>query len=88
MNKSYLLIVALLVAAAVVYQQESTTSEVSMTEYLNYLQQYGKTIPHGEELIYRSKIYAKNIETINKHNSDSSKSWKMGINHFADITQE
>jgi hypothetical protein len=58
MNKNYLFIAALLLTAAFLYHQETNNSDVSMTEYLGYLKKYSKSIPNGDELIYRSKIYS------------------------------
>lgn len=40
-----------------------------------------------EEHEYRSMVFAANVQRIHKHNSDSSQTWKMRLNHMADMTQ-
>lgn len=33
-------------------------------------------------------VFTQNLEKINKHNSDTSQTYTMGVNQFADLTQE
>lgn len=89
MNKSYLTIALLLVAAGVLYSLEPTqNSNADSLKYLNFLSEYGKPVPKGEEFAYRSAIFAENLLRIERHNANPSHSWKMGVNQFADLTQE
>jgi len=87
MNKSYLAIALLLAAATVLYTMEpSTNSEKS--QYLAYLRKFNKPIPNAEELVYRSRLYAEYLIKMEKHNSDPSQKWQMGVNQFSDLTHE
>jgi len=87
MNKSYLALALLFAAAAVLYTMEpSTTSEKS--QYLAYLKKFNKPIPSAEELVYRSAVYANFLIQMEKHNSDPTQTWQMGVNQFSDLTKE
>jgi len=88
MNKNYLILATLLTAAAVLYSLQPPTTTPQASEYLSYLRKFNKVVPNGEELIYRTKIFANFVEAMNTHNADDSQTWKMGINQFSDITKE
>jgi hypothetical protein len=65
MNKSYLAIVALLAAAAAIYNlQPAETQNGSTMQYLNFLRKFGKQVPVGQELAYRSAVFAENLARI------------------------
>lgn len=38
--------------------------------------------------MYRTKLFQNFLEEMEKHNADSSKNWKMGVNQFSDLTVE
>jgi C1A family cysteine protease len=88
MNKSYILLAALFAAAAVLYSIQPATTAPQTSEYLSYLRKFNKAVPTGEELIYRTKIFANFVQAMNKHNADDTQTWKMGINQFSDLTKE
>lgn len=80
-------IVAAALAACVIslflfHSQTDYTSQFEAYK-LKYNKQYTKT-----EDAYRLSVFIKNLIDIERHNSDSSKSWKIGVNEFTDITQE
>lgn len=52
-----------------------------------YRRSLNKDYSTADEYIYRLNIFANNLDTIEKHNK-LSKSWKMGVNKFADISPE
>ena len=39
-----------------------------------------------QELQYRHSVFAKNLAMINKHNADTTRTYKLGINSFSDLT--
>ena len=43
---------------------------------------------NAAENLYRMKIFEKNINEINKHNSLLGRSYDMGLNHFTHLTKE
>lgn len=88
MNKGYILISLLLASAVVLYNLEVPPISVEPTQYIAFLTKFSKPIPSPEQMIYRSKIYADFLKTMEKHNSDPTQTWKMGVNQFSDLTQE
>jgi|LakMenE18May11ns_1017448.scaffolds.fasta_scaffold9547361_1 hypothetical protein len=88
MNKSLILLAVLLASAAVLYNMNSESASPETVQYLAYLSKYGKPVPSSEQLLYRSKLFAEYIVQMEKHNSDPSQKWQMGINQFSDLTKE
>lgn len=59
MNKLYLAIIALLAVATLLYTLEPSKQQNKDTiAYLNFLKQFNKPIPNGDELLYRSTLFA------------------------------
>jgi cathepsin L len=89
MNKSYAALAVLVVATALLYSLEPTQARGGeAVQYLAFLRQFNKPVPHEAELIYRSKLFAEYVAKMERHNADASKSWKMGVNQFSDLTQD
>jgi C1A family cysteine protease len=88
MNKSYILLALLLTSAVVLYNLESPAASAETAQYLSYLSKFSKQIPSSEQLIYRARIYAEFVKTMEKHNSDPTQTWEMGVNQFSDLTKE
>ncbi|XP_050218737.1 senescence-specific cysteine protease SAG39-like [Mercurialis annua] len=53
-----------------------------------WLAEYGKSYKNGEEKLKRFKIFKNNVEFIEKFNTGGEESYKLGINQFADLTNE
>jgi len=56
-------------------------------EFHEFIQTHGKVYSGVDETVNRFAIFAKNLETINQHNSEGH-SWRMGVNEFADLPWE
>jgi hypothetical protein len=53
------------------------------------LKKFGKTASKNiEEFTYRARLFRNFVDEMNRHNSDETQSWKMGINQFSDLTQD
>ena len=39
-------------------------------------------------MFYRAAIYDKFLTAMRKHNNEDTRSWKMGVNQFSDLTEE
>jgi hypothetical protein len=65
----------LLASAVLLYNLESSAALPETAQYRAYLSKFAKPLPSGDELIYRSKIYAEFLKTMEKHNSDPSQTW-------------
>jgi len=48
----------------------------------------GKSYKTVEEQLHRFQIFVNNLERIGKHNSNTTKTFKMKLNHFGDLTSE
>lgn len=88
MNKSLILLAVLLASAAVLYNMKSESASPETVQYLAYLSKFGKPVPSSEQLVYRSKLFAEYVAKMEKHNSDSSQKWQIGVNQFSDLTKE
>lgn len=85
MNKTYLAIALIALAATAAYLagQESKNSA-----FETWKQTYGAKYDSPVEEHYRRIIFERNVEIIEKHNADSTQTYKMGINQFTALTDE
>lgn len=61
----------------------------SMNEqHEKWMVQYGRTYKDNAEKERRFKIFKENVELIDSHNKAENKPYKLGINEFADLTNE
>lgn len=80
--------VIIISAALLISQLDTAPSAGPYAEYKAYAKKFGKSIVNDVEIVYRAKLYENYVEEMRKHNADPSKSWKMGINQFSDLTKE
>jgi len=52
-----------------------------------YVKEYGKNYS-PQEVDHRRSVFEARLEQIKKHNQDTTKTWKNGINHLSDRTEE
>ena len=57
-------------------------------EFVNFVATYGKSYPNAEEYEYRFGVFKNAAAYIKKTNSDTSKTFTVAINKFADTTLE
>lgn len=84
MNKSLTLIALAALIAGAVYISTQTNKDSAFDEWKS---QYGANWAPSEEE-YRRVVFQRNVDKINKHNSDKTQTYKMGINQFTAMTQE
>ena len=53
-----------------------------------WMSHYGRVYKDAEEKTMRSTIFSKNLEYIESFNKANTKPYKLGINEFADLTNE
>lgn len=53
-----------------------------------WMDQYGRVYKDSAEKAMRFKIFKENVEFIESFNSGGSRAYKLGINQFADLTNE
>eukprot|EP01125_Pyxidicula_operculata_P022696 TRINITY_DN9509_c0_g1_i1.p1 TRINITY_DN9509_c0_g1~~TRINITY_DN9509_c0_g1_i1.p1 ORF type:complete len:366 (-),score=103.41 TRINITY_DN9509_c0_g1_i1:117-1214(-) len=76
-------LVALFVVAQGVkwHQLESYTFD-------HFVAEFGRYYENDEETQMRREIFERNLEKIRSHNKDTTKTWKLGVNKFADRTEQ
>jgi len=55
--------------------------------FRDYVEEYKKSYS-SEEYIFRKKIFDDNLVEIQRHNQDKTKTWKKGVNHLTDFSEE
>lgn len=85
MNKTYLAVALIALAVGATYM---ATKERKNPMFEQWKQTHGVVYMTEVEEQYRRIIFETNVETINKHNSDSTQTYKMGINQFSALTDE
>ncbi|KAJ3426890.1 cathepsin l1 [Anaeramoeba flamelloides] len=80
----FLLTIAL---TCVVCENLGSSHDLDLENFDNYLNRYEKDYSDMEKKL-RANIFETNLRTIKKHNSNPDASFKMGINHFTDLTSE
>ncbi len=59
-----------------------------MNEFQNFASQYSKDYVTTEEFQKRKVIFEENLKTINEHIMNGAKEVELGLNEFADLSQE
>jgi len=57
-------------------------------DFSHYVSEYKKVYSNSNEYNIRKSIFEANLATILAHNADPFSSWKMGVNHLTDRTEE
>jgi len=57
-------------------------------EFEKFIQKYNKVYANQKEYDTRFETFKETVDFINTHNADSTKTHKVAINHFADMTHE
>ena len=83
MDKKVLFVLITLLAASAVY----FTAEKQTDSYLIWKEKFGYKWTQEEDT-FRRLIFNKNIETIEKHNADSTQTYKMAVNQFTGLTEK
>jgi len=77
----------LLCLLAVASCKKTLWSELYQYTFENYVKEFSKHYaPHEEE--FRRTIFEANLEIIRAHNQNSYSSYKLGVNHLTDLTEE
>jgi len=62
-------------------------SQLSSYSFEDYVKEFKKHYS-SSELIVRKQIFNTRLDQIRQHNEDSTKSWKMGLNHMVDWSEQ
>jgi len=74
------------------YDRKPTTMYTAMSQdelqFINYVAKYGKTYATKEEYEMRLQQFQQSLIKISMHNAQNGVSYKLGLNHMADLTEE
>jgi hypothetical protein len=56
--------------------------------HADYERDFGKVYANAAERTMRRAVFERKVAEIRAHNADTSKTWKEGVNHFTDQTEE
>jgi hypothetical protein len=79
-------VLAILAVATLIAVYPAQEKKGFLEEYRAYMKKYNKKIDNPEQIFYRASLFKTFVEKMEKHNSDSTQTWKMGINQFSDLT--
>ena len=86
MKEFIFFIVAILFAIFGIVSMEP--EQTGLGEFEQFKVKYGKSYANVAVEDYRRSIFLMNLAKINLHNSDSTKTYKMAVNHLSDLSQE
>eukprot|EP01091_Cochliopodium_minus_P011395 TRINITY_DN320_c0_g1_i1.p1 TRINITY_DN320_c0_g1~~TRINITY_DN320_c0_g1_i1.p1 ORF type:complete len:384 (+),score=116.33 TRINITY_DN320_c0_g1_i1:41-1153(+) len=79
-------ILLLLAIYLVLCYSKTTWDQLDNYKFEQYKQEFKKNYANAQEEEMRRKIFEKKIMKIRRHNQDSTKTWKEGVNHLSDRT--
>ncbi|GFY95956.1 cysteine proteinase1 [Actinidia rufa] len=89
-SKSLLFFSTLLILSSAIDIENSVqrTNDQVMTMYESWLVEHGKSYNSLDEKEMRFEIFKENLRIIDDHNADANRSYSLGLNRFADLTDE
>jgi hypothetical protein len=57
-------------------------------EFINFIAKFGRTYASKDEIAVRFQNFQKTFAMIKEHNAQPNISFEMGINQFADLSEE
>lgn len=58
-------------------------------QFQDFVQDFGRQYAeHSDEYKLRQGVFSERLSSMAVHNSDTTKTWKRGVNRFADVTRE
>ena len=78
--------IALLLALSHVLIGMEVQKDKTLQLFEQFVRDFDKKYVSAEERSRRINIFAKNVEEIEKHNTNRQLSWSLGINQFSDLT--
>ncbi|GFY95955.1 hypothetical protein Acr_11g0002610 [Actinidia rufa] len=89
-SNSLLFFFTLLILSSAIDIENSVqrTNDQVMAMYESWLVEHGKSYNSIDEKDMRYEIFKENLRIIDDHNADANRSYSLGLNRFADLTDE
>lgn len=62
--------------------------EIYEKEFFEHISKYNLNIKDGAEFLKKLAVFANNFDLIQKHNADTTKTYKFGLNKFSHLTHD
>lgn len=85
-GKEIAAILAILGAITMVAVHQKETTDAS--DFAQWQTKFGVTYDSMFEKVYRERVFLENLAKIELHNSNKQRTYDMGVNQFADLTDE
>ncbi|EGD80812.1 hypothetical protein PTSG_11722 [Salpingoeca rosetta] len=82
------LALVMLASAGAATAKKTLWHQLDAYSFEDFKLEFGKTYASHEEHEYRRSIFEQTLATVKAHNRDESKTWKQGVNHMSDWTDE
>jgi len=81
-------VLALVLLALCSYAQAVKWHQLGSYTFDHFRAEFQRDYQSHEEFNLRKGLFEKRLYEIKRHNADPTKSWKMGVNKFTDLTEE
>lgn len=79
---------ALFFASQIPSTNSHSQSSLNLEVFSDFRKTHQKNYASDQELQYRLSVFTQNLESIEKHNADSTQTYKLGVNQYSDLTFE
>jgi len=88
MGTQHMIIMKLSIALAFAGAAAAKTYDADVQHFKEWMGTHGKAYETDVEELARFKVFKDNLAYINSHNQKADKTYKLGLNHLADMTNE
>jgi len=78
----------LLISALINFYSAVRWNQLHSYKFHDYCAEFDKVYRDTDEIRFRRELFTQRLHQVRRHNSDLTKTWKLGINKFSDRTEE
>lgn len=75
-------------SSANTFLAEETVDTQVLQQFNDFISEHGRNFLTKDEFNARLQLFKKNYDLVKQHNADSKNTFQLGINRFADLSQE
>ncbi|EAR96135.1 papain family cysteine protease (macronuclear) [Tetrahymena thermophila SB210] len=68
--------------------QQNNPQIEALNQYIEWIKTNPKVFINDDEKLFRQTVFLENFQKVQDHNSNTSHTYKLGLNQFSDMTQE